>query len=60
VCCARDCLVCVWGGEFVLCVGEFGAGLGELVCDVCGRVLCRFGGVNLCCVWDTLWRDWRS
>ena len=44
----------------MLCVGEFGAGLGELVCDVCGRVLCRFVGVNLCCVWDTLWRVWRS
>jgi len=38
-----DSLVWVWGNEFVQCVGEFGESLGELVCAVCGRDLCRFG-----------------
>jgi len=35
----------VWGSEFVLCVGEFGAGLGEFI---------------LCCVWESFVSDWGS
>jgi len=31
-CCVWDSLVWVWGSESVLCVGQFGAGLGALVC----------------------------
>ena len=23
------------------------------MCDVCGTELCGFGGVSLCCVWDS-------
>jgi len=42
------------GNEYVLCVGEIGAGLWEWFCAVCGRVLCGFGGVSVCCVWDSL------
>ena len=29
VCCVWDSLVWVWGSECVLCVGQFGVGLGE-------------------------------
>ena len=29
LCCVCDSLVWVWGSEFVLCVGQFGAGFGE-------------------------------
>ena len=29
VCCVWDSLERVWGSECVLCVGEFGVGLGE-------------------------------
>ena len=39
----RDSLVWIWGTEFVLCVGQFGACL-EIV--------------SVCCVWDSLERDW--
>ena len=39
----------------MLCVGQFGACLEELVCAVCGTVWCGFVGVSvqqvvLCCV----------
>jgi len=37
-----------------MCLGQFGAGLGELVCAVCVRVWCGFGGVRLCCVYESL------
>jgi len=45
LCYVWDSLVCVWGSECVLCVGEIGAG---------------FGGVRLCCVWESLGRVWGS
>ena len=60
------CAVCgtVWCGfagiDCVLCVGQFGAGLWELVRAVCGTVWCGFGGVSLCCVWDSLVWVWGS
>ena len=53
----------------MLCVGEFGVGLWERVCAVCGTVWCGFVGENcavswtvwcgfvgesVCCVWDSL------
>jgi len=47
VCCVLDSLVWVLGCEFVLFVGEFGARLWELFCAVCGRLLCRYGGVSM-------------
>ena len=47
VCCVLDSLVWVLGCEFVLFVGEYGASLWEIVCAVCGRVLCLFGGVSM-------------
>ena len=40
----------------MLCLGQFGAGLGELDSAVCGRVWCGFGGVSFCCVWESLGR----
>jgi len=43
LCCVWDSLGRVLGSEFLQCVGEFGERLGELVCAVCGRVLCGFG-----------------
>ena len=45
LCCVWDSVVWVWGSEYVLCVGQFGAGLGERVCAVCGRVWGGNGGV---------------
>jgi len=30
------------------------------VCAVCGTVLCGFGEVSLCCVWDCLVWNWGS
>ena len=33
---------------------------GELVFAVGGRELCGFGGVGLCCVWDSLVWFWGS
>jgi len=50
--------VSVWGSGFVLCVGQFVVGLGELVFAVFGIVCCWFGGVRLCCVWDSLVWVW--
>ena len=50
-----DSLVWVWGREYVLCVGQFGAGLGE-----CDYAACGFGGVCLCCVWGSMVWDWGS
>jgi len=44
-------LVWVWGSEFVLCVGEFGAGLGELVfCRVWERFVWVWGSEFVLCV----------
>ena len=70
-----DSLVWFWGSEFVLFVGQFGVGLGEWVCAVCGIVWGGFGGcesvlcvghfrsclevVVVCCVWESLERVWR-
>jgi len=54
VCCVWDSLVWVCGSKCVLCVGQFGVGLWELVCAVCGTVRCGFVGVSVCCVWDSL------
>ena len=36
----------VWGSACVLISRQFGAGLGELVCAVCGKICGRFGGVG--------------
>ena len=58
-CCVWESLGRFWGIEFLLCVGEFGAGLGECVCSVCGAVFCGIVGVSVCCVWDSLERVWR-
>ena len=33
---------------------QFGAGLGDWVRAVCGRVWCGFGGVSVCCVCESL------
>jgi len=55
-----DSMVWVWGSECVLCVGQFGAGLGEWVRVVCGIVWCGFGGVGVCCVWESLVWVWGS
>ena len=38
----------------MLCVGQFGVGLWERVCAVCGTVWCGYVGVSVCCVWDSL------
>jgi len=46
--------VWVCGSECVLCVGQFGVGLWERGCVVCGTVWCGVGGVRVCCVWDSL------
>ena len=54
--CVWESFVSVWGSEYVLCVGQFGACLEELVRAVCVRVCCVFEGVSLCCVWESLWR----
>ena len=43
-----------FGSESVLCVGQYGVGLWELVCAVCGTVWCGIVGVSVCCVWDIL------
>ena len=75
LCCVWDSLVWFWGSEFVLFVGQFGVGLGEWVCAVCGIVWGGFGGcesvlcvghfrsclevVVVCCVWESLERVWR-
>ena len=44
----------------MLCVGEFGVGLGEGEYAVSGRVWCGFGGVSVCCMWDSFGRGWGS
>jgi len=56
--CGSESVLCV--GEFgvglwmcVLCVGQFGMGLWERGCAVCGTVWCGFGGVSVCCVWES-------
>jgi len=49
-CCVWESLWRVSRSEFVLCVGQFGVGLGELDCAVYGTVWGGFGGVSLCCV----------
>jgi len=51
--CGAVCCVFL-GSESVLCVGQFGVGLWEGVCAVCGTVWCGFVGVSVCCVWDSL------
>ena len=50
LCCVWVCLLWVCWIEFVLCVGEFEVGLGELVFAVCFSVWCGFEGDSLCCV----------
>ena len=50
VCCFWERLLLVCRCEILICVGEFGASLGECVCAVCGIVWCGFGGVSLCFV----------
>ena len=30
------------------------------MCAASGRILCVFGGVILCCLWDSLVLVWRS
>ena len=56
--CVWDRLLRVWGSEFVLCVGQFGVGLGECVCAVCGTDLGVSRRVSLCCVWESLVLVW--
>jgi len=43
LCCVWESLWRVSGSEFVLCVGQFGVGLGECVFGVCGTVCGGFG-----------------
>jgi len=50
----------VFGSEIVLCVGQYGVGLGESVFGVCGTVWGGFGVVILYCVWESLGRVWGS
>ena len=38
----------------MLCVRQFGVGLREWDCAVCGTVWGGSGGVRLCCVWENL------
>jgi len=40
--------------------GTVWGGLGGLVCAVCLRVWCEFGGVRLCCVYESLGLVWES
>jgi len=56
LCWLWDRMVWVCGIECVLCVGQFEAGLGELVCAVFGSVWSGFGEVILFCVWLSLGR----
>jgi len=42
------------------CVGEFDVGLRRCICAVCGAVVSGFGGVRVCCVWESLVWDWGS
>ena len=56
LCWVWDRMLWVWGIECLLCVGQFRAGLGELVCAVCGSIWSGFGEVILCCVWLNLGR----
>jgi len=60
VCCFLERLVWVCGCEILMCVGEFGAGLGEFVCAVCGTVWCGFGGGSVCCARDCFVCVWGS
>jgi len=40
LCCVWERFVWFWGSEIMVCVGEFGAGLRELVfCCVCERLV---------------------
>jgi len=59
-CCVWGSLVWDWGSECVLCVEQFGAGLGEWVRAVCGTDWCGFGGVSVCCMWESLVWVWGS
>ena len=43
----------------MFCVEEFGVGLREWVCAVCGRVWCGFVEGGACCVWESLVWVWR-
>ena len=54
--CVWESLGWVWGSDFVLCVGQFRAGLGECFCAVCRTVWCGFVVVRVCCVWESLGR----
>jgi len=54
LCCVWDSLVWVWGREVVVCVGEFGVGMGERMFAACGKFSCGFRGVSLC----FFGRDW--
>jgi len=58
LCCVWDSILWVGESEFVLCVVQFGVGLGECVCVVCGTVWCGFGGVDVCSLLDSLGRVW--
>jgi len=44
----------------MLYVGQFGAGLGEGFCAVCGTDWCGFEGLRMCCVCDSLVREFGS
>jgi len=58
--CLWGIYVLVWGSECVLCVVQFGLGLGERIWVVCGTVLCGFEGLIVCCVWNSLLWVWGS
>ena len=60
MCCVGDSLEQVWWSECVVCVGQFGVSIGELMCAVFGRVWCEYGGVSVFCVWDRLEQVWGS
>ena len=42
-----EIFVWVWGSKCVLCVEQFGVGLGERMCGVYRRDWCGFGGVSV-------------
>ena len=48
----------VWRSVCLLFVGQFGVGLGDRFCALCGAVSLVFGGVGVCCVWESLLWDW--
>ena len=40
-------------GAFIVC-GRVGFGLGGVCCAVGGKLVCGYGGVSVCYVWDSM------